>query len=129
VAEPEIVRLPSMELDGWHLESGVVRHEANPDTFEIPDEAQRRNLVGGDIVKLIFEIEVRDADLGPASERMWVLVHDRAGPYYVGELNNHPASSDEQDVLRAGDRVVFLPEHVISIIDDDGEEIEIAEPA
>lgn len=128
--EPEVIRLPSLELDGWQLHSGVVRNQANPDTFEIPEEAQRRSLVQGQIVKLIFEIETPNSDLGGTGfERMWVIVHERSGPYYVGELNNHPASSDEQNVLGAGDRVVFLPEHVISIVDDSGSEIAIAEAA
>ncbi|MGJ7525564.1 TIR domain-containing protein [Variovorax sp. GB1P17] len=125
-SEEEMIRLPSMELDGWQLESGVVRHQSNPDTFEIPDEALRRNLKPGNIVKLMFDIEVLDGDLKEISiERMWVIVQERSGPYYIGLLDNDPISCDE-DVLSAGDRVVFLPEHVISIIDEKGEEVQVA---
>lgn len=139
---PEAIRLASMEMDGWELASGVARHHLWPDSFWIPEEHKRRTLVEGDCVKLMFDIEL-DPDLVPdekeqdensrkireiaakgttvagdfsfCSERMWVLVRGMDGPYYVGELNNIPACRDSQEWLKAGDRVVFLPEHVIDI--------------
>lgn len=127
-SEIEMIRLPSMEIDGWELESGVVRHQISPDTFEIPDEALRRNLKPGDVVKLIFNIDVSNDEVEEiAGERMWVLVHHQTGPYYVGELNNVPASSAEQEFLDLGDQVIFLPEHVISIVNEKGDEVQIAE--
>jgi len=123
----EEIRLAVLDIDGWHLQSGVASHHRWPETFEIPDESERRNLVDGDIVKLQFEISVpHDEQLGDiSSERMWVIVRGRSGPYYVGELDNQPACSDEQGHLEAGDPVVFLPEHVISIISKSGAEIDI----
>jgi hypothetical protein len=83
----------------------------------------------GDIVKLMFDIQVpEDPELGDvSSERMWVIVRSRSGPYYIGELNNVPACSDEQDHLKTGDRVVFLPEHVISIYSRGGAEVTVDE--
>lgn len=127
----EELRLPILDIDGWHLESGVASHHRWTETFEIPDENERRGLVEGDIVKLQFEIEVpHDNKLGDTSrERMWVIVRGRSGPYYLGELNNAPACSDEQDHLHAGDRFVFLPEHVISIYTHDGVDIQIEDDA
>lgn len=126
-AEVEVIRLADRDIDGWHLRSGVASHHRWPETFSIPDESERRSLVDGDIVKLQFEIKVpHHEEFGDtSSERMWVIVRGRSGPYYVGELNNHPACSDEQDHLDAGDTVVFLPEHVISIYTNDGAEIHI----
>lgn len=123
----EDMRLAALELDGWHLRSGVASHHKWPETFEIPDEKERRSLVDGDIVKLQFKISVpHDNELGDiSSERMWVINHGRSGPYYLGELNNVPACTDEQEYLKVGDRVVFLPEHVISIYTRDGVEINI----
>lgn len=126
-AEVETLRLPVMEIDGWHLRSGVASHHRWPETFEIPDERERRGLQKGDIVKLQFDIAVPpDPELGDVSgERMWVIVERRSGPYYIGALDNVPACSDEQDHLHAGDQVVFLPEHVISIYTDEGQEVKI----
>lgn len=126
-SELETLRLPDMEIDGWHLRSGVASHHRWPETFEIPDEKERRGLKKGDIVKLQFDIAVPPSEeLGDvSSERMWVIVERRAGPYYIGTLDNVPACSDEQDHLNAGDEVVFLPEHVISIYTDEGKEVKI----
>ena len=39
----------------------------------------------------------------------------------MGELDNKPVFSDVQEILQAGDRVIFLPEHVIQIKEKDGE--------
>lgn len=126
-AEDDEVRLPVLEIDGWHLRSGVASHHRWPETFEIPDEKERRGLTEGDIVKLQFEIELTEGeDAGNTfGERMWVIVEGRSGPYYIGELNNMPACWGEQEHLEAGDRVVFLPEHVISIHTHSGEEVHI----
>lgn len=113
------VRLPARDLDGWELRSGLAQHHRTPDTFYMPPEEERRGLKTGDIVKLIFGIEVPpddDTD-GFFFERMWVIVTGKVGPYYIGELNNIPltASVGEQDFLVPGSEVVFLPEHVIDI--------------
>lgn len=134
LAQPEIVRdeaymieeirLPVLEIDGWHLRSGVASHHRWLETFTIPEEEERRGLIEGDVVKLQFEIEIPDED-DTFGERMWVIVRKRSGPYFIGELNNIPATSDEQECLKVGDRVVFLPEHVISIFTREGMEIQL----
>lgn len=125
--EDEEVRLPVLDIDGWHLASGVANHHRWPDTFEIPGEQERRGLAEGDVVKLVFEIQLTEGeDAGSTfGERMWVIVQGRSGPYYIGELNNMPACWGEQVHLQAGDRVVFLPEHVVSIYSRGGEEVHI----
>lgn len=129
--ELENTRLAALDIDGWHLLSGVAQHHRSPATFEIPAEQERRSLAEGDIVKLVFEIAVpSDEESDDVSgERMWVIVRGRSGPYYIGELNNVPACSGEQENLQAGDRVIFLPEHVISILDEDGQELELPHDA
>lgn len=126
-AEMEELRLADFDIDGWHLRSGLASHHRWPETFEIPGEKERRGLVNDDVVKLMFDIRVPDdPDLGDtSSERMWVIVRERSGPYYIGELNNIPACDDEQEHLKVGDRVVFLPEHVISIYSRGGEEVSV----
>jgi hypothetical protein len=125
--EDEEVRLPVLDIDGWHLNSGVASHHRWPETFEIPDEKERRGLVEGDIVKLQFEMQLTEGDEAGSTfcERMWVIVHGRSGPYFIGELNSIPACGGEQEHLQTGDRVVFLPEHVISIYTHSGEEVHI----
>lgn len=116
--EEASTRLANYEVEGWELQSGVVRNELHPLTFEIPDEASRRDIVAGDFVKLMFEYVYEDADLaeelGGGGERMWVEVEGFNGPYLVGKLRNMPVCAVEHD-LEFGSRVVFLPEHVITI--------------
>ena len=115
------VRLPARDLDGWELRSGLAQHHRTPETFYMPPEDERRGLSEGDVVKLIFGIEVPPDEDDPDGfffERMWVIVTGKVGPYYIGELNNVPltASVGDQDFLVPGSEVVFLPEHVIDIV-------------
>ena len=63
--------MPTLDEDGWQLESGVERRAEAPDTFEIPDEAVRSRLVPTSYAKLIFTL--RDPE-GPQVERMWVHI-------------------------------------------------------
>ncbi|RQS67237.1 TIR domain-containing protein [Burkholderia sp. Bp8963] len=112
------LRLATIDLDGWELVSGVAQHHRYPETFWIPGERERQSVKAGDIVKLIFEIAIDDSPDGAidvSGERMWVVVTGRSGPYIIGELNSHPACSDETEIIQAGDRVVFLPEHIIDV--------------
>lgn len=118
--EAEEIRLATLDLNGWELASGLAQHHRTPDSFYMPSEKERRTLIEGDVVKLMFNIVVPvyedEPDASPTFiERMWVIVKARVGPYYVGELNNKPATSDEQDRLVVGSEVIFLPEHVIDI--------------
>lgn len=120
LSEISEIRLATLDLDGYQLLSGLAQHHRTPDTFYMPEEIDRQNLNAGDIVKLIFQIQLEaDAEFtdkdGTFGERMWVIVHGKSGPYYIGELNNVPATSGEQENLFLGDTVIFLPEHVIDI--------------
>ena len=114
------LRLATMDLDGYELLSGLAQNHRTPDTFYMPDENNRQTLKKNDSVKLIFNIEVKEGlsdpeDDGSFSERMWVIVTGRNGPYYTGLLKNVPITSDEQKRLSMDDKVIFLPEHVIDI--------------
>ncbi|WP_116425883.1 toll/interleukin-1 receptor domain-containing protein [Pseudomonas citronellolis] len=113
-------RLAVLDIDGWHLLSGVASHERSPETFHLPEESERYGLRVGDTVKLQFEFELPHLHEGTElfGERMWVEVTGSSGPYLVGELQNTPCCSDEQENLNAGDTVIFLPEHVIDIWED-----------
>jgi hypothetical protein len=99
--------LPTLELDGYRLLSGVICNKESPDTFQIPPERTRNQLKPGQVVKLMFEYQ------GGGDERMWVIIVEREGPYYLGTLNNLPRVG----ALTVGQKVVFLPEHVIDVWD------------
>jgi hypothetical protein len=79
--------MPTLDEDGWQLESGVDRHAEAPDTFEIPDEAGPI-AVGPD--------QRREADLHlarrkwPQVERMWVNITGYTEAGYVGVSDNEP---------------------------------------
>jgi hypothetical protein len=55
------VRLATIERDGWTLESAEARHAESPETFQIPERTARESLKAGDAVKLLFDIETREA--------------------------------------------------------------------
>ncbi len=117
-------RLAVIDIDGWHLLSGVASNERWPKSFKIPEESERYSLKTGDTVKLHFEFSLPNTEGGENDlfgERMWVEVTGSSGPYLIGKLDNTPCCSDEQDNLKAGDTIVFLPEHVIDIWEDLGQ--------
>jgi hypothetical protein len=109
----DAVRLPTKDLDGYDLISGLAQNHRHPDSFLIPSEQERRALQVGDVVKLFFDIVSTDPDAIP--ERMWVIVERNVGPYYVGRLDNDPVT---EGTITAGSPIIFLPEHVINIWDD-----------
>jgi len=112
-------RLASIEFDGWELLSGVAMNEHHPETYGIPSAEERSSVIPSDFVKLSFEITTEDPDAGgltTAGERMWVRVEGRYGPYIWGKLSNDPISGHEYG-LEHGAEIVFLPEHIIDIVD------------
>ncbi|WP_293943456.1 toll/interleukin-1 receptor domain-containing protein [Sphingomonas sp.] len=114
-------RLAAIEFDGYHLLSGVVMNEQYPDTFSIPPAEARSAVIPSDFVKLAFEVAVDDprSDVGVEviGERMWVRVEGSYGPYIWGNLFNMPSFGGEEIDLTHGSEVVFLPEHIIDIVD------------
>lgn len=119
---PSSMRLATVEFDGWHLHSGQAFNEAYPDTFHIPDAEKRSAVVPTDFVKLVFEVAEVNPETGEFegmySERMWVEIEGSYGPYIWGTLSNHSTNA----VLSHGDLVVFLPEHIVDIMDANQQE-------
>lgn len=112
------MRLPSLDRDHWELESGEARHAANPAGFGIPSRAERDNLVRGMAARLIFRIAAdRDGATIVSTERMWVLVSEVLGEFYIGLLTNRPAclEPEGQAYLLPYSEVPFRAEHVIDI--------------
>jgi len=113
------MRLPSLTHDYWTLRSGEDAHRRNPDTFWIPPLDDRINLEIGQAAKLIFDIEIEDesGQRSTQGERMWVIVAEKIGDYYIGILDNQPATFDPSDevYLCFGAEIPFLAEHVIDI--------------
>lgn len=114
-------RLAAIEFDGWHLISGVVMNEQYPNTFSIPSADARAAVIPSDFVKLAFEVAVDDPEseggVEIASERMWVQILGSYGPYLWGKLCNMPSFDGEQIDLTHGSEVIFLPEHIIDIVE------------
>jgi hypothetical protein len=113
------LRLATLVNNGYELSNAEDMHSEHPETFYLPSEEERTNLLIDDTVKLIFQIAVepdeRHAPDGEFGERMWVQVKGKFGPYYVGTLDNNPITTTEQNNIIYDDLVVFLPEHVIDI--------------
>ena len=115
------MRLPTRGRDFWELRSGEASHRANPATFWLPPLEERRNLRRGQAARLIFDIEAENeaGNIEVQGERMWVIVSERCGDYYIGILDDQPVSIEPAEgvYLRFGAEVPFLPEHVIDIAD------------
>lgn len=110
-AEWDAFCVPTLDADGWQLESGVERHAESPESFEIPDESIRSRLVPGCDAKLIFALRGHD---GPQVERMWVRITGYTDIGYAGVLNNEPQIPDAP--IGLGDRVEFGPDHIIDAL-------------
>lgn len=113
-------RLSLIEFDGWHLVSGVAMSEQYPDTFSIPSATERSQVIPSDFVKLGFEVAADDPEsedgVTTFGERMWVQVKGGYGPYLWGKLSNQPSFDGADIGLEFGSEVVFLPEHILDIV-------------
>lgn len=106
---------PSLDADGWELESAVERHRRAPRTFSIPTAGERANLAVGSLVKLLFLILGRDETGSPyvQGERMWVVVEEVGDrPRYRGTLESRPRTAG---AIQRGATVWFGPEHVAAV--------------
>jgi uncharacterized protein YegJ (DUF2314 family) len=103
--------VPTLDADGWQLESGVARHAEAPDTFEMPDVSIRSRLVPGCDAKLIFTLQGRD---GLQVERMWVRITGYTDAGYLGVLNNEPRTAGAPIAL--SEQVEFGPDHIIDAL-------------
>lgn len=90
----------------WTLDNGEERNANNPNSFEIPEEWERKSLTKGDLAKLIFLTD-------DGGERMWVEIKEVVGgDAYIGALVNHPVVIEG---LEYGDFVAFHARHVIDV--------------
>jgi hypothetical protein len=110
-----LMREPDLQIDGWCIASGEAKHAADPETFEIPDRADRDSLEPGDVVKLIFYFNNTDPREQVASERMWVLVRQRIPGGYFGVLDNFPWSEPMNEEFHDGMELPFAAHHIIEI--------------
>jgi hypothetical protein len=88
--------VPSLDDDGWQLESAVARHREAPATFEIPDEETRTRLVPECDAKLIFTMRLPNGR--EVVERMWVQITGYTSIGYAGVLNNEPETDGDHSV-------------------------------
>ena len=106
--------MPTLENDGWELESAEQRVADSDGKFEIPSRHERESLTPGDRCKLLFlfyvENEEQERIIG--CERMWVRIDCNDVGTYQGILESDPIYST---VLEAGARITFGPEHIATI--------------
>jgi hypothetical protein len=109
--KPYIPRLSKrFETEGWDLENAEKRHAHYPETFAIPDRAERDSLVVGQMVQLLFWLKREmEGQTVIQCEKMWVTINEVAGGKYRGVLESDPFSSQ---VIRSGQVIEFGPEHV-----------------
>ncbi|CAN5701094.1 hypothetical protein BH09VER1_BH09VER1_05250 [soil metagenome] len=122
------MRLATFERDFWQLRSAEESHRKSPQTFELPGLEERKNLGRGQGAKLIFEIETLDENgkVILTGERLWVIVAEQVGEFYIGILDSQPAcvEPDKKAYLQFGAEVAFAAEHVIEIAKPPDEYVE-----
>ncbi|MDU8358168.1 DUF2314 domain-containing protein [Pseudomonas syringae group sp. J309-1] len=109
--------LANIDRDGWELDDAEAIHNEHPTSFWLPPRDARNSLQAQQLVKLVFRIVTTD-ERGAEEvsiERMWVIVKDRVGDLYIGQLDNDPYCTDE---IQAGMEVCFLPNHVIDVYEE-----------
>jgi uncharacterized protein YegJ (DUF2314 family) len=90
----------------WRLDNGVKRNRQYPDTFGIPSDEEKADLVPGVAVKLMFN------QSDGWAERMWVQIDKIGRCYLVGYLVNTPLGFPRLD---SGRRIRFRRDHIIDI--------------
>ncbi|WNO09522.1 hypothetical protein [Teredinibacter sp. KSP-S5-2] len=113
------MNLANMQTDFWELRSAEKCNTENPDSFFIPALEARKSLKVGDAAKLIFDIESQDEDgkVIVSGERMYVIVSEVVGDFYIGILDSQPATIEPNELfyLEFGVEVPFTSEHIIDI--------------
>jgi len=106
--------LANIDDDGWEIDDAEVAHAEFPDSYEIPNLADRQSLRPGDLAKVRFYMrtESEAGDVVDHGERMWVIVRSTSGHWYEGILDNDPYCTTE---ITAGMPVWFEARHVIAI--------------
>ena len=82
------------------LENCKQRNKHYPNTFGIPFKAQLDTLCVGDLAKVIA-----------SGERFWVIIRERKGNDFVGEIDNHLIGTDLHE-LKYGDLIAFKRENI-----------------
>lgn len=110
-----IVSLFVLQANGkdvlYTLDNAEKLRDADPRGFSIPRLEQRKNLLNGQSVKLIFIPKKPSSSF--AGERIWVTITQAKHGKYVGTLD---ADSTLIEELKAGTPVHFESKHVISAI-------------
>lgn len=96
----------------WGLLDAAAQHEAFPDSFPIPTEAERGGLAVGDRVKVVLVLDPAP-ETGANAERLWVEVTQvRPGPSFDGRISGAPQVLTD---LPDGAEITFHPRHVAGI--------------
>lgn len=105
---------PTLEQHGWELENAAQRHMQFPDTFHIPDLAERSTLAEGRRAQLLFLFSTEE-DGKPViqCEKMWVTIQTCVEDRYEGCLNSCSVTSS---AVKPGDTITFGPEHIASVL-------------
>ncbi len=109
------MNLPTIDDDGYELDDAEQIHSEHPDTFYIPPLEVRSALQPGEMVKLLFRIELEDDEHSRYQEveRMWVEVVRVLNPCkYLGLLANDAYCAED---MKMGMDVVFEARHIIDI--------------
>ena len=106
------MKLPTYEDNHYILDDAEAINAEYPDSFSIPDRAIRYNLKPGDIVKLIFRMELINDSESLSVERMWVTIRDTDAEFYTGILDNEPNGKVH---VEYGQIFYFKPVHVIDV--------------
>ena len=96
---------------GYRLIDGVERHRECPATFRIPSNREKAAIKKGHLVK----IGVENPDQSLFWERFWVMVLERDGDQFKGQIDN---SLVVDFGWHYGDTVKFRERHILAVYTD-----------
>lgn len=97
---------------GFTLENVAERNKLDSRHFLKPADDKIKQLVVGDIVKLIFLIS-KELENGCRAERMWVEIEKIDKDSFVGILTNQPTFIN---TIQAGDTINFSKDNIATVI-------------
>jgi len=95
--------IPKKKVLRPKLENCNKRNKQYPKTFWIPSMSKLSSLQVGDFAKVIAP-----------GERFWVIIRERKGNEFVGEINNDLVGTDLHK-LKYGDLIAFKRDNICDI--------------
>ena len=94
------------------------RHKENPDTFEVPSNAELEALAPKDFIKI--GVRIFDPNSPIEAERFWLQITQIRNRVIYAKVDNDLVFTDYHSIAD-GDELMLAPHHVLAILRGDHE--------